>query len=60
MRWIKGDTSPHLDVGITPFEKTYLTYVNDNPGDFIIGDSSYPIKANTEYLLKKLISFFLY
>jgi hypothetical protein len=26
MRWIKGDTSPHIDVGTSNFENTYLAY----------------------------------
>ena len=27
MRWIKGDTSPHIDIGSTKFENTYLAYI---------------------------------
>jgi hypothetical protein len=56
MRWIKGDTSPHLDVGNSPFEKTYLAYINDSEGEFIIGDISYPIKANTAFVFNEGIS----
>jgi hypothetical protein len=29
MRWIKGDTLPHIDKGISDFENTYLIYIND-------------------------------
>jgi hypothetical protein len=34
MRWIKGDTAPHIDSGSTEFEKTFLVYLNDSPGLF--------------------------
>jgi hypothetical protein len=27
MRWIKGDTIPHKDTGISPFKNTYLVYL---------------------------------
>jgi len=49
MRWIKGDTVPHIDCGTKSFEHTYLVYLHDNPGEMIIGDQSYPITANTAY-----------
>lgn len=49
MRWIKGDTSPHIDVGPTKFENTYLAYINNSDGEFVIDDSSYPITANTAF-----------
>jgi hypothetical protein len=50
MRWIKGDTTPHIDVGSSKFEKTYLAYLNNNPGNFIIDGLSYPITANTAFV----------
>jgi hypothetical protein len=53
MRWIKGDTAPHIDVGSNKFEKTYLAYLNDNVGDFIIDDASYPINANTGFVFNE-------
>ena len=53
MRWIKGDTSPHIDVGSNKFEKTYLAYLNDSDGEFIIDDSSYPINANTGFVFNE-------
>ena len=53
MRWIKGDTSPHIDTGASKFENTYLVYLNDNPGNFIIGESSYPITTNTAYIFNE-------
>jgi hypothetical protein len=49
MRWIKGDTSPHIDSGSTKFENTYLAYINNSEGEFIIDNISYPITANTAF-----------
>lgn len=49
MRWIKGDTTPHIDIGSTKFENTYLAYINNSEGEFIIENDSYPISANTAF-----------
>ena len=53
MRWIKGDTAPHIDSGASEFENTYLVYLNDSPGEFLIGDESYPITQNTGYMFNE-------
>jgi hypothetical protein len=53
MRWIKGDTVPHIDSGASEFENTYLVYLNDSPGEFLIGDDSYPITQNTGYMFNE-------
>uniref|UniRef100_A0A6C0L9K5 Hedgehog/Intein (Hint) domain-containing protein n=1 Tax=viral metagenome TaxID=1070528 RepID=A0A6C0L9K5_9ZZZZ len=50
MRWIQGDTLPHADSGRSAFEHTHLVYLSDSPGEFIIGDQSYPIKENTGFI----------
>jgi hypothetical protein len=47
MRWIKGDTRPHLDIGASNFQNTYLLYLNDSPGELIVDSESYPIQANS-------------
>jgi hypothetical protein len=49
MRWIKGDTLPHIDKNSKKFEKTYLVYLTDNEGNLLIDDVSYPIKQNVGY-----------
>ena len=46
MRWIKGDTAPHVDRGASQFKNTYLLYLNDSPGELIVDSISYPIKTN--------------
>ena len=48
-RLIVGDTPAHIDSGATPFDNTYLIYLNDAEGDFIIGGEHYPITANTAF-----------
>lgn len=53
MRWIKGDTVPHIDSGASKFENTYLVYLNDCPGEFLIGSESYPITQNTGYMFNE-------
>lgn len=49
MRWIKGDTAPHMDRGAHAFQSTYLVYLHDCPGEFVIGNQSHSITANTAY-----------
>ena len=56
MRWIKGDTSPHIDHGASKFENTYLVYLNDSPGTFLIGNEAYDILENTGYVFNEGIT----
>ena len=56
MRWIKGDSKLHMDVGSRQFEHTYLAYINDNPGEFIIDNTSYPISKNTGFIFNEGVS----
>lgn len=56
MRWIKGDTSPHVDVGASDFQNTYLLYLNDSPGNFVVDSQSYPIQANTGFVFNEGLS----
>lgn len=53
MRWIKGDTAPHVDVGLSNFKNTYLLYLNDSPGELVIESQSYPIEANTGFVFNE-------
>lgn len=50
MRWIKGDTAVHIDIGSTTFENTYLVYLNNSPGELIIDNSQLYITKNTGYI----------
>lgn len=49
MRWIKGDTPSHKDAGQSNFENTYLVYLNDSVGEFILDTTTYSITANTGF-----------
>lgn len=53
MRWIKGDTPLHEDRGIKIFENTYLIYLTDSEGGFIVDGNSYPIRKNTGYVFSE-------
>ena len=53
MRWIKGDTAAHVDRGSTQFNNTYLVYLQDSEGEFVLGTDSYPITANTGFVFKE-------
>ena len=56
MRWIKGDTVPHIDVGASKFKTTYLMYFNNSPGNIIIDAQSYPIQSNTGFVFNEGLS----
>jgi hypothetical protein len=53
MRWIKGDTKPHFDVGNKEFTNTYLTYLSDSIGEFIINNEIYPITKGTAFVFNE-------
>jgi hypothetical protein len=53
LRWIVGDTAPHIDVGPAQFENTHLVYITDSPGEFILDAAAYPIAANTAYVFNE-------
>ena len=56
MRWIKGDTVPHVDTGASTFKNTYLVYLNDSPGELIVDTQSYPIQSNTGFVFNEGLS----
>jgi hypothetical protein len=53
MRWIKGDTLPHIDNGINHFENTHLIYLTDSQGELNIDGKSYPIVKNCGYVFSE-------
>jgi hypothetical protein len=53
MRWIKGDSKPHIDRGSNSFNKTYLAYLTDSPGELIIDGQSYPISKGNAYVFSE-------
>jgi hypothetical protein len=56
MRWIVGDTPPHVDSGRSKFNHTYLVYLTTNPGTFTIGDQDHPITQNTGFIFDEGVS----
>jgi len=56
MRWIKGDTIPHVDVGLSDFQNTYLLYLNDSPGELVLDSQVYPIQANNGFVFNEGLS----
>lgn len=53
MRWIKGDTMAHVDVGASDFQNTYLMYLSDSPGELIVDSQSYSIQRNTGFVFNE-------
>jgi hypothetical protein len=49
MRWIKGDITPHVDVGTAAFDTTHLLYLTDSPGELVVDGTSYPIMKGAAY-----------
>lgn len=56
MRWIKGDTKPHIDTGNQNFNRTYLAYLTDSSGELIIDNNSYPIHKGNAYFFSEGLS----
>jgi len=56
MRWIKGDTKPHIDKAARSFDKTYLTYLTSSPGELIMDGNSYPITQGCGYVFDENVS----
>jgi hypothetical protein len=56
MRWIKGDTAPHVDRGASNFDNTYLVYLNSSPGELVVDSQDYPIEANTGFIFSEGLS----
>ncbi len=53
MRWIKGDTLPHIDRGTQDFTNTYLAYLTDSSGQLLLGDDSYSIEAGSAFVFNE-------
>lgn len=49
MRWIVGDTLPHVDHGTSSFENTYLMYLTNSDGYLRVNNETYPIQEGCGY-----------
>jgi|LauGreDrversion4_2_1035121.scaffolds.fasta_scaffold03568_1 hypothetical protein len=56
MRWIAGDTPAHEDRGASSFSNTYLVYLTNSPGSFIVDGVSYPIQRGYGYVFSEGLS----
>jgi hypothetical protein len=56
MRFIKGDSKPHVDHGESAFENTYIIYLTDSEGEFIIGDEIFEIKKGNAFVFPEGLS----
>jgi len=56
MRWIKGDTTPHIDTGEGTFQNTYLVYLTNSDGEFLVDNVSYPIQAGQGFVFSEGLS----
>lgn len=56
MRWIKGDTAPHVDRGERDFSTTYLIYLSDSRGNFIINEESFDINKGSAFVFNEGLS----
>jgi DNA-binding beta-propeller fold protein YncE len=53
MRWIKGDTLRHADKGESDFSNTYLVYLSDSSGEFVLDDTAFPIQKNQGFVFSE-------
>lgn len=53
MRWIKGDTVRHADKGESDFTNTYLVYLTDSSGEFVLDDMAFPIQKNQGFIFSE-------
>jgi hypothetical protein len=56
LRWIRGDTPAHVDVGADAFERTHLVYLTDSEGEFLLDGVSYPITKGSGFTFDHGIS----
>uniref|UniRef100_A0A6C0H9U7 Hedgehog/Intein (Hint) domain-containing protein n=1 Tax=viral metagenome TaxID=1070528 RepID=A0A6C0H9U7_9ZZZZ len=56
MRFIRGESNPHVDQGESTFENTYIIYLTDSEGEFIIGDETFEIKKGNAYVFPEGLS----
>jgi hypothetical protein len=55
MTWVRGDTLEHIDQG-APFESTFLIYLTDSVGQFIVDGQNYSITAGNAHIFSEGLS----
>ena len=56
MTWVRGDTMEHIDQGTSPFESTFLIYLTDSIGQFIVDGQDYSITAGNAHIFSEGLS----
>jgi hypothetical protein len=58
MRWVKGDTLPHMDRGVSQFTKTHLVYLTSSSGSLVIDGVTHPINAGDAHIFSEGLQHF--
>jgi hypothetical protein len=53
MMYIRGDMVPHVDAGVSDFKNTYLVYLTDSGGKFVVGDDEYDIQKGCGFKFER-------
>lgn len=53
MTWVRGDTLEHIDQGTSPFESTFLIYLTDSVGQFIVDGKDYSINTGNAHIFSE-------
>jgi hypothetical protein len=56
MTWVRGDTLKHIDQGTSSFETTFLIYLTDSVGQFIVDGQDYSITAGNAHIFSEGLS----
>ena len=58
MRWVKGDTLPHTDRGVSQFTKTHLVYLTSSSGSLVIDGVTHSINAGDAHIFSEGLEHF--
>ena len=56
MMYIRGDMAPHSDSGVSDFKNTYLVYLTDSGGKFVVDGAEYDIKKGCGFKFERGLS----
>jgi hypothetical protein len=56
MMYIRGDMVPHVDSGVSDFKNTYLVYLTDSGGKFVVDGAEYDITKGCGFKFERGLS----
>jgi len=56
MMYIRGDMAPHVDSGVSDFKNTYLVYLTDSGGKFVVEGAEYDIQKGCGFKFERGLS----